>query len=214
MTDVQLIVIAKSPVAGRVKTRLSPPYTLEHAARIAEASLADTLEVVANTPALARTLVLEGEPDWWLPEGVDVLPQRGSGLDERLAAAFVDVESALRAPMLLIGMDTPQVSSDLLASASRRLVSEGFGAVLGPATDGGWWALGLHSADPAALLGVQMSTSTTCADQRARLQSRGLAVGEVATLTDVDDHPSAQRVARLVPRSRFAQSLELAAIVS
>lgn len=214
MSDIHLIVIAKSPVAGRVKTRLCPPYSFEQAAQIAEASLADTLEVVANTPARARTLVLDGQPGWWRPDNVAVLPQRGVGLDERLAAAFVDAERADGGPMLLIGMDTPQVTVELLSSAGRHLTCSDADAVLGPSADGGWWALGLRTAAPELLLGVPTSVPTTYVKQRARLRDRGLAVATVATLTDVDDEPSAQRVARLVPGSRFAQSLALEVVAS
>jgi rSAM/selenodomain-associated transferase 1 len=214
VSDVHLIVIAKSPVAGRVKTRLCPPYSFEQAARIAEASLADTLEVVANTPASARTVVLDGAPDGWLPAGFTVRPQRGGGLDERLAAAFVDSERVKNGPMLLIGMDTPQVTPQLLTAVGRQLTSEGVDAVLGPSTDGGWWTLGLHTASPDLLVGVPMSTSTTYAQQQSRLHLHGLTVAEAPTLTDVDDVESARLVGRAVPSSRFAESLEGAVFAS
>ena len=101
-----LLVIAKEPVPGRVKTRLTPPYTPEQAARIAEAALADTLDAVVSTPADRRILALDGTPGRWLPPGVEVIAQRGGGLDERLANAFADVTR----PTVLIGMDTPQVT--------------------------------------------------------------------------------------------------------
>src|SRR5262249_31919364 len=83
-----LLVIAKEPRPGQVKTRLTPPFTPREAASLAEASLADTLETVARTPARRRVLVLQGEPGPWLPPGFDVVRQCPGGLDERLAAAF------------------------------------------------------------------------------------------------------------------------------
>ncbi|MEO8424921.1 MAG: glycosyltransferase, partial [Actinomycetota bacterium] len=86
----KLLVIAKAPVLGRSKTRLCPPCSPEDAARIAEAALADTLDAVAHTSASERVLVLDGDPGGWLPDGFRVIPQRGDGLDERLAAAFED----------------------------------------------------------------------------------------------------------------------------
>ncbi|NEA25616.1 glycosyltransferase, partial [Actinomadura bangladeshensis] len=82
-----LIVIAKEPVPGRVKTRLTPAYTPCEAAALAEASLHDTLTAVAAAPAGRRTLALDGAPGPWLPGGFTVIAQRGTGLDERLAAA-------------------------------------------------------------------------------------------------------------------------------
>jgi hypothetical protein len=202
-----LIVIAKSPAAGRSKTRLCPPYSLEEAAQIAEAALADTLEAVARAPATARTLVLDGAPGPWLPPGFAVVPQRGDGLDERLAAAFQDAERHSPGPLLLIGMDTPQVTCQLLVESAALLMSPDTDAVLGPATDGGWWALGLHHANTALLTGVPMSTQRTCIAQHLRLREYGMTVRALPELTDVDDSASATAVAHLIPDSRFTRSL-------
>ena len=83
-----LLDIAKEPLPGRVKTRLTPPFTAREAAALAEASLTDTLRAVAATPATRRVLVLDGTPGPWLPPGFDVVPQGPGGLDERLADAF------------------------------------------------------------------------------------------------------------------------------
>ncbi|NEA82606.1 glycosyltransferase, partial [Actinospica acidiphila] len=78
--EVTLLVIAKEPRPGRVKTRLTPPFTPEEAAALAEAALADTLDAVARTPARRRVLVLDGSPGPWLPAGVEVVPQCAGGL--------------------------------------------------------------------------------------------------------------------------------------
>ena len=94
---ITVLVIAKQPVPGRVKTRLVPPCTHEQAAALAEAALTDTLHTVLTVPASHRVLVLDGEPGPWLPPGFDVVPQCGGLLDERLAAAF----AAVRGPALL-----------------------------------------------------------------------------------------------------------------
>ncbi|MET8557327.1 DUF2064 domain-containing protein [Streptomyces sp. NPDC004959] len=194
-----LLVIAKEPRAGRVKTRLTPPFTPAQAAALAEASLADTLHTVAAAPATRRVLVLDGAPGPWLPSGFDVVPQCAGGLDERLAAAF----AACAGPALLIGMDTPQVTPALLDV--RLAPGE---AVLGPAPDGGFWALGLASPAPAALLhGVPMSTATTGAVLRARLLAAGLRVRDLPPLRDVDTAADAHAVAGEAPRSRFAARL-------
>jgi hypothetical protein len=200
-----LLVIAKQPVPGRVKTRLVPPCTYEQAATLAEAALADTLHTVLAVPARRRVLVLDGRPGPWLPPGFDVVPQCGGPLDERLAAAF----AAVRGPALLIGMDTPQVTPDLLAADW-----EGADAVFGPADDGGFWALGLREPDPALLRGVPMSTPATGAVQRARLLAAGLRVADLPRLRDVDTAADAVAVARQAPRSRFAgRARELAAVL-
>lgn len=204
---VHLLVVAKAPVSGRVKTRLCPPFTFDQAAQLAEAALCDTLAAVAATPAVARTVVLDGAPGAWLPPSFEVLPQRGDGLDERLAAAYDDGWAHCPAPLLLIGMDTPQVTPSLLTGAADALLSDGTEAVLGLADDGGWWALGLRRPDASLLRGVPMSTDRTGAAQHARLVSAGLRVGMLPAMTDVDTADDARTVAEQCPSSRFAAAL-------
>ena len=193
-----LLVIAKEPRPGRVKTRLTPPFTPEEAAALAEASLVDTLHVLLATPARRRVLVLDGTPGPWLPPGFDVVPQCGGGLDERLAAAF----AGCAGPALLIGMDTPQVTPALLT-----VDFADCDAYFGPAEDGGFWALGLADPDPTLLRGVPMSTPTTGAVQRARLTAAGLRVRDLPPLRDVDTAYDAELVAAEVPEGRFAGEL-------
>ena len=202
---VHLLVLAKAPVAGRVKTRLCPPFTPQQAALLAEAALRDTLAAVAGTPAVARTVVLDGRPGDWLPPSFTVLPQRGDGLDERLAAAYADAWAHTAAPLLLVGMDTPQLTPALLSAAVDQLLSAGTDAVLGLAADGGWWALGLRRPDASVLLGVPMSTDATGAAQQARLAVAGLRVAALPVLIDVDDAEDARAVAAQCPATRFAE---------
>ncbi|WP_340374918.1 DUF2064 domain-containing protein [Streptomyces sp. SS7] len=194
-----LLVIAKEPRPGRVKTRLTPPFTPREAATLAEAALVDTLRTVAATPARRRVLVLDGSPGPWLPPGFDVVPQCAGGLDERLAAAFAGCDG----PALLIGMDTPQVTPALLT-----VDFADCDAYVGPAEDGGFWALGLAHPDPELLRGVPMSTPTTGAAQRERLAVAGLRVRELPRLRDVDTADDAEAVAAAAPGSRFAVALE------
>ena len=203
-----LLVIAKSPSPGRVKTRLTPACTPEQAAGLAEAALADTLETLGRVPAGRRVLVLDGAPGRWLPPGWDVTPQCGGGLDVRLAAALGSAPG--HAPALLVGMDTPQVEARTLAEPLAAAARAGVDAWFGPADDGGFWALGL--ARPSAelarrlLLGVPMSRPDTGAALRDRLAEAGLRVAVLPTLTDVDTVADAAEVAALVPDSRFART--------
>ncbi|CAB76990.1 DUF2064 domain-containing protein [Streptomyces sp. SID7813] len=193
-----LLVIAKEPRPGRVKTRLTPPFTPVEAAALAEAALADTLAVVAAAPARRRVLVLDGAPGPWLPPGFDVVPQCAGGLDARLADAF----AGCTGPALLIGMDTPQVTPGLLDVDFRDC-----DAYFGPAEDGGFWALGLARPEPALLRGVPMSTPVTGAVQRERLLAAGLRVRDLPPLRDVDTAADARTVAALAPDGRFAARL-------
>jgi rSAM/selenodomain-associated transferase 1 len=221
--SVKLIVVAKEPLPGRVKTRLSPPYSPQQAAELATAAIADTLDAVVQTVARARLqglkvdpiLVLDGTPGPWLwplcaSESLRVIPQRTGGLDMRLAAAVDDATCRSREKCaLLVGMDTPQLTSALLLDAIKMLVSPDHEAVLGLAEDGGWWGLGVRKPDPSLLLGVPMSTDHTGRDQYVRLLSAGLRVCLLPVLRDVDDADDAAYVAEQAPDSRFAAALSV-----
>jgi uncharacterized protein len=193
-----LAVIAKAPEPGRSKTRLSPPLSPADAAAVAEAALRDTLAAVAATSAARHVVVLDGEPGPWLTDQFELLPQRGRELDERLGNAFAD----LAGPALIIGMDTPQVEPALLCSALARLAVAR--AVLGPALDGGYWAIGLQQPDRGALLGVPMSTSQTFAAQRRRMRERGIEPALLEPLRDIDTFRDAVEVAVAAPATHFA----------
>lgn len=195
----QVLVLAKQPVAGRVKTRLCPPLTPEGAARVAEAALLDTLDAVRAVAVDRRVLVLDGT---YAAAGFDVLPQRGGPMDERLGAAFDDCGDL---PALLVGMDTPQLTPDLLAAALQALSRHP--AVLGLAPDGGWWALGLQRPDGDLLRGVPTSRDDTGALQLARLRAAGLDVHLLPELRDVDEVADARAAAAAAPDGRFARVL-------
>ena len=200
----QVIVIAKEPVPGLVKTRLTPAYSPAEAAALAAAALADTLAAVQAAHVARRVLALQGSPGPWLPPGFDVIAQRGGGLDERIAWALADANDTWPAPVVLIGMDTPQVTPGLLAAATAPLTSGAADATFGLAADGGFWLLGLREVDPALVLGVPMSQPYTGSLQLARLQQAGLRVLLLPELTDVDTAAEAARIAAEIPDSRFA----------
>jgi glycosyltransferase A (GT-A) superfamily protein (DUF2064 family) len=135
-----------------------------------------------------------------------VIPQRGRGLDERLAAAFTDAHRLHPVPIVLIGMDTPHLTPDLLEAAAGALA--GHDAVYGPAADGGFWLLGLRRPDPALLLGVPMSEPHTGAVQLQRLRRAGLSLAFLPELHDVDTFADACHVAARAPGTRFAAALD------
>jgi uncharacterized protein len=197
-----LLVIAKAPAPGRVKTRLTPPCTPLQAAELAAAALGDTLAAVARARrALRRVLVLDGVPGAWVPDGFQVIPQRGEGLAARLAAAFEDVGG----PAFLVGMDTPQVTPELLDAGLAAL--DRAEAVIGAALDGGYWGIGLRRPNAVAFDGVPMSDRLTAMAQRMRLAELGLRTAVLPPLVDVDTIEDARLVAAAAPGSRFAATL-------
>ncbi|BFU45512.1 DUF2064 domain-containing protein [Krasilnikovia sp. MM14-A1004] len=202
----QVLVLAKAPVPGRVKTRLCPPCTPAQAARIAAAALSDTLGAVTSVAA-SRVLVVDG--GYAVPPGWTTVAQRGGPLGDRLVGAFADTR-APGVPAVLIGMDTPQLTARLIGAALAPLgVPGGPDAVLGPAADGGWWALGLREPAHAEVLHtVPTSTPDTGRRTLAALRRRGLRVHLLPRLRDVDTAVDARAVAALCPPgSRFATAV-------
>lgn len=202
--DLHVTVMAKEPRPGRVKTRLSPPLTPEQAADVAAACLSMTLEAVAACSAPRRILVLDGAPGEWLPPGFTVYAQRGDGLAERLAQAWRSVDG----PGLQIGMDTPQVTAHLLDDCLDRLGQGGSSALLGMATDGGWWGLGMaRDWRRDVFRGVPMSHATTGAKTLASLRRAGHRVAQLPSLTDVDTYSDALSLAGQLPGSPLERVL-------
>ncbi|MCU1387812.1 MAG: cofC 1 [Ilumatobacteraceae bacterium] len=203
--DPAVIVIAKAPLAGRVKTRCTPPCSPAQAAQLAEAALVDTLRAVDACSASRVVIALDGAPGSWLPTRFEVQPQCGGSLGDRLDHAFRSVA----APAFLIGMDTPQITVHMIDRALERLRSPSSpDALVGPSEDGGFWSLGLR--DPAADLchDVPMSRNDTCSMLLRGLRRRGLSHEMLAVLTDVDDFATALDVAGLAPNSRFAETID------
>ncbi|MFD6156808.1 DUF2064 domain-containing protein [Nocardia sp. NPDC060256] len=211
-----LLVIAKAPIAGFAKTRLTPPLTPQEAARVAAAALLDTLDAVLQSDVSHRVVAFTGdlaaaECGHELATALgefEVIPQRGDGFGARLANAHADA-ARLGAPVLQIGMDTPQIGPEVLTAAANELAA-GDTALLGFADDGGWWALGLPSAQPARVLAdVPMSTDQTGELTRQALQDCGYRVDLLPQFSDVDTFADAVRVAA-ESGGRFAETfLEL-----
>ena len=206
MDAVALLVIAKEPLPGRAKTRLTPPCTPAQAALLAEAALRDTIDAVEATAAARKILIFEGDANRYLRKTFEVIPQRGHGLAERLAAAFDDVGG----PALLVGMDTPQLTAKLLTDAIQALAQPHIGAVLGPALDGGYWCIGLKEPDRRAFEHVPMSEHSTGIRQRTRLRELGLRVHDQPMLRDIDTIEDAIAVAAAYPKTHFATALKKA----
>lgn len=214
MIPVVVLVVAKAPVPGRAKTRLAAGVGTKAAADIAAAALLDTLDAVAAAQVQARVVALTGDLDDACAggeirtrvAGFTVLPQRGADFAERLANAHVDAAAAAGGlPVLQIGMDTPQVTGELIGECAEELLRKD--AVLGLARDGGWWVLGVAEAAMAdCLRAVPMSRPDTGAVTLAALRDTGLEVSLVPTLADVDTVDDIDVVRRACrPGGRFAR---------
>ncbi len=204
--------MAKAPVAGSVKTRLCPPMTPDRAAALAEAALLDTLDAVIASAAGRAVLALDGAPGPWLPGTVEVMAQRTGEFGERLSGAIDDAWAGAALPVVVVGMDTPQMTGGDLDRVAEPLLSRAtatgcVGAVLGPADDGGYWAVGVRRPVPGMFDGVPMSTGRTGAAQLDRLTALGVACAVAHRMRDVDEIGDAVAVAALAPATRFATVL-------
>ncbi len=215
---VAVLVVAKAPVPGQAKTRLAATVGDQLAAGIAAAALLDTLDAVAAAPVAARVVALTGELDAAASEAeircrlasFTVVNQRGTDFADRLANAHADAADGY--PVLQIGMDTPQVTADLLADCGRQLCASP--AVLGPARDGGWWALGVHTpATAECLRNVPMSQPDTGALTLKALQRNGIEVKLVQELADFDVVEDVGVVRNAcAPASRFTHATHAAGL--
>ncbi|WP_422742253.1 TIGR04282 family arsenosugar biosynthesis glycosyltransferase [Mycobacterium sp. WMMD1722] len=203
---VTALVVAKAPVPGLAKTRLAATVGNEVAAVIASAALLDTLDAVLAAPVAHRVVAMTGDLDQARNRSAirkalgefTVVPQRGESFAERLVHAHADAAAAGGLPVLQVGMDTPQLTGELLGRCGEELL--GTDAVLGPATDGGWWLLGVRSAGMAdCLRTVPMSRADTGELTLKALRNNSLEVSLVDELADVDTADDVDLVRRACP---------------
>jgi len=197
---VAVVVLAKYPTPGRVKTRLAAHLGAEAAADLYAGFVRD----------LARRLRAVGCPVWWAatPAGAPFatlvrsrrcFPQRGRDLGARMDHASRVVAARTGGPVIVLGADAPHVSARALVAAARAL-ERGADVVLGPAADGGYWMIGVRQPCRALFDDVAWSTPGVAAATRRRIRTLVLRCVEVATGWDVDDARDLARLARTVRR--------------
>jgi uncharacterized protein len=136
---------------------------VQPSASLEQAPLRAALGAVLAAPVARRVLALgAAHGDWgthedWRAAGFDLMGQRDGDLGDRMAGALADAYATAALPMLLIRTDTLDVTPDMLADAARSLVSGEADAAFGPASDGGFWLLGLRRPDRSLVVGVQQS---------------------------------------------------------
>jgi glycosyltransferase A (GT-A) superfamily protein (DUF2064 family) len=208
-----VLVVAKAPVPGEVKTRLATRIGDDAAADVAAAALLDTLDACVAAFGPDCHLALSGDLDHACRgdeirdalRGWHLHVQHGDSFGDRLAHAHHTVAAASGGPVVQIASDTPQVTAGLLRDAAFRL--HGGAGVIGPAVDGGWWLLGLSVPGAAdALARVAMSTPRTAFDTRRALAGWGVRLATTRTLRDVDTVDDADLVAAAAPATRFADA--------
>lgn len=193
-----LVIMAKEPVLGRVKTRLARETGAVGATRFFRVNLALTLARLASGTRWETHLAVT--PDGavasrFFAHSTTRVAQGGGDLGariEKLAKARSDV------PVVIVGADIPGIRANDIRSAFAALA--GSDCVLGPSGDGGYWLIGFaaRAGRRVALDGIRWSTRHALADTRAALKDRSIAV--VGAKDDVDDAADLARLAAKIGR--------------
>lgn len=186
-----LIIFAKEPRPGHVKTRLTPPLSSEEAAQLYHNFLEDILEEMKRLPDVRLALAFSPSEAFnffrnLAPPGTDVFPQDGKDLGERMARACNRGFMAGYSPVLLRGSDTPDLPAAIVMEAKDVLTSRQAEVVLGPATDGGYYLVGLSNPQPHLFQGPAWSSSTVLASTLETARQLNLTVHLLPAWADID----------------------------
>jgi uncharacterized protein len=190
-----IAVMAKAPRVGEVKTRLVPPLSLEEAAELSGCFLKDIAE---NILAAAEAAPIHGHVAYspagsqalfgsLLPPAIALLPPRRSGLGNSLCDAAADLLAAGYGAVCLVNADSPTLPTAVLVEAAQAMLRPGDRVVLGPASDGGYYLIGLKRPHRRLFEDIAWSTATVMAETRARAAGLGLDTGLLPGWYDVDD---------------------------
>jgi rSAM/selenodomain-associated transferase 1 len=210
-----LLIVAKEPRPGLVKTRLGANIGHERAAALYRAFSADTFRLAAELPRAGLALAhwppeAGGHFRALLPESALVFAQAGADFGARLANAFASVAARRPGPIVLIGTDSPSLPAELVGRAFALLDDPAVDAVLGPCFDGGWYLLGLRAPQPAIFQGIEWSCERTCAQTVERIVRAGLSLRLLPPWYDIDSAADLPRLATdLAARADAARSQTL-----
>lgn len=185
-----IVVMAKAPRPGEVKTRLCPPLSLAHAAALYRCFLVDTVAqakrleraatAIAYTPLGARVVFEEACP------GFILIPQRGDDLGARLASTFEQMFALGFAAVVAMGADTPTLPLAYLERAIELVRHPGGDVVLGPTDDGGYYLIGLRALHRTLFEGIPWSTGRVLAETLRHAERAGLTAACLPPWRDVD----------------------------
>ncbi len=199
----RVVLFAKAPLPGKAKMRLADEIGPARAARVAEALLGDTLEMLEEIPtrpgAAAPRLVLAWTDaiEWFTPRlesNWRLIEQRGRDLGERLEHALLDLAPAPEDKTVFVGMDCPHMPPERMEEAFEAL--DEAHAVIGPCDDGGYYLLGVRGALPAAALrAIRWGTEDALTDTIAALEGAGMSVVRLAPGYDINTLEDLRRLA-------------------
>lgn len=196
-----LIVFAKAPVAGNVKTRLSPLLTEEEAANLYGAFLQDALQAYSAKEAFGlsdsvavRLYLPAGDelPAHLVPESATLHRQKGESLGPRMLRAFVETFSAGFERIVVVGTDHPTLPPAFVGEAFRAL-AQPLTITIGPSADGGYYLLGMNDLYP-SLFEMEYSHQSVFGDTMARAGNENAHTVILPEWYDVDDVQALRRL--------------------
>lgn len=185
-----LIIFAKAPIPGQVKTRLCPPLTPDEAASLHGSVVLDMLERSRGAASMDRFLACSPSSDHVFfkileeRHGIRLLTQIGEDLGARMARAMAEVFASGYRQVLVIGTDLPTLPGPVFGDALKLLATHDL--VLGPALDGGYYLVGLRKPAPELFAGVPWSTDRVLSATRDRAAALGLTTALLPVRRDLD----------------------------
>ncbi|HXV76500.1 MAG TPA: TIGR04282 family arsenosugar biosynthesis glycosyltransferase [Candidatus Polarisedimenticolaceae bacterium] len=195
-----LLLFGKRPRRGRVKTRLVPPLTDEHALRLYRAFLVDQLRFVRGFHGVRAAWVADGPldaaSDRELPiDGVERLEQGEGDLGARLRRAFAAATRRGAGPTVVIGTDSPTLPETHVLRAFE-LLESGAPAVMAPSYDGGYVLIGCVGSRSELFERVPWGGPAVAETTRRRAVQAGIALHTIDPWYDVDDREGLDRLRR------------------
>ena len=193
MKDRALIVFARSPVAGQVKSRLTRLLSSQEAADLYRAFLVDSLAQYSSLEVDVRLYMAdEGDPGVHL-HGAQLKQQYGNGLGERMEHAFQETAAVGYKQMVIIGTDHPTLPSEFIMEAYEAL-SDVPAVCIGPASDGGYYLLGMSPLICGLFDGIVFSKPNVLSLTLVRAHESGASVTQLPVWYDVDTPEDLRRL--------------------
>jgi hypothetical protein len=181
------LLFLRAPRLGTVKTRLARDLGDEPALSAYRLLLDHLLQQLRAVPGIQLRVTPDDagpEVEGWRHPGWTIAPQGPGDLGARLARAVQDHLDRGASSVVIIGSDCPGVQPSDLEEAHRQLRQHD--VVLGPATDGGYWLIGVRRPAPILFEAMPWGTDAVYAETLRRAREAGLTVATLRTLSDID----------------------------
>ncbi len=188
MKNVAIVIFAKAPIPGLVKTRLASFLTPEECAELYKCFFLDIVAsieksgyslFVSFTPTESENIIRD-----LIPPKLSIFPQEGNDLGERMLNAARYISNLGKTKVILVGADIPALSEDYIVHAVKSL--DNHELCIGPAYDGGYYLIGFKKPQPILFEGISWGTGKVLAHTLKRIKALGLSCYRLPTLRDVD----------------------------